>query len=97
MVAALCGFVCVCYFTATNGHEAVRLVSGQPLAARIDQAHDYLLYSFRVDQSHNTARFTLAPTQGDPDMYITNDGSVPTSDHYQWADISNTGRGDIRV
>jgi hypothetical protein len=28
---------------------------------------------------------TVTRRVGDPDLYITNDGSVPTRTHYQWS------------
>ena len=47
----------------------------------------YKIYSFQIGTDVPKLTITLTPSSGDPDLYITDDGTEPTSINYQYASI----------
>jgi hypothetical protein len=77
----------------------VRLINGQPQAGLLDQA-GIRYYSFYVAPSaasmHRQLTITLTPRWGDPDIYVRNDGQLPTPYSYQWK-ADRVGRDTIMI
>ena len=74
-----------------------QLKSGSPQYGRVAYQR-WLYYSFTVTRAMwpTGITFALSPTDGsDPDLYITKDGSQPTSANWAWRSEERLGDNDI--
>lgn len=62
----------------------VRLQDGVPQSSVIGKG-DYLYYSFRLTGEHKDLSVTITNSLGDPDLFMSNDGSLPNQTHHQWS------------
>jgi hypothetical protein len=79
--------------------QRIRLINGQPQAGLLDRA-GIRYYTFYVAPTgasmHRQLALGLTPRYGDPDMYIRNDGQLPTPYSYQWK-ADRVGRDNIVI
>ena len=67
----------------------ILLTDGIPASAVIARG-DFMYYSFYLTNEpsvghHADLLISLSNSLGDPDLFVTNDGTFPTRTHYQWA------------
>lgn len=76
----------------TNGENGVVALSlGEPQSGTILEGkwRYYLLTLFTIETSD--LLFTVSKIYGDPDLYITNTGELPTLDEHQWSSAMSGG------
>lgn len=55
--------------------------------------HQWVYYSFSVFDQFDDVTLSLSRQTGDPDIYISNDNTLPSRDHYRWK--STTSGSDV--
>jgi hypothetical protein len=72
--------------------QTISLVNGRPQNGRVSAAR-YRYYSFQLNELHSDATILLTRRVGDPDMYVTANGSTPSKSVWQWK--ADTFGGDM--
>ena len=75
-----------------------RLQNGQPQWYYIPVGGQSAYFQFTIgpQQWPTGVVFVVSPTDGsDPDLYITKDGSMPSSENQEWQSVSSQGNDDI--
>jgi hypothetical protein len=71
------------------GTDAITLIEGHPQNGDLETGR-YRYYTYRLLETTAMLTFTLTTSQGDPDLYITNDGTVPSNTHYTWESMTTS-------
>lgn len=70
--------------------SAVTLLRGDPQVGAVHRDH-YRYYKFNLKTDEDaTLSIVLTKTFGDPDMYVSADGTYPSKDHFTWSSKSNS-------
>lgn len=83
-------FSIVAVITPAGGNDTsvvTRLLDGEPQQGVVRKDH-YHYYRIQIEEGHEDLMFVLTRNYGDPDIYITADGSFPTRNHYTWSSLS---------
>ena len=79
----------------TADGQTTTLFDGTPQTGLLTHPDDMHYYSFHVGDSGSLS-VSVTPLYGDPDVYITNDGTTPSPTNYQW-DSLNWGRDSVSI
>jgi len=77
-------FTIAAYMNDGSNRTMMLLVNGVPQTGVVNSGH-YRYYDFYVTQQVAQLTFTLARTVGNPDLYVRNDGQLPSKDFFQWS------------
>ncbi len=81
-------FTLIAFLSPRNGNltvdDAVVLVDGEPQTGFVTKGH-YQYYALELVGHHDRLVVTVTKLFGDPDLYIINDGTLPTTRHFRWA------------
>lgn len=98
-------FTLTAYVQADNSTQATMLVGGVPQNGIVAN-RKYKYYSFHVSGVHQNLEISVSRFTGDPDLYVTNNGSQPSKTNYQWKsamfgkdviDIPHPEPGDYKI
>jgi hypothetical protein len=79
----------------TTPGQMTTLFDGVPQTGLLTASSDMHYYTFFLGDEGNLT-VTVTPQYGDPDLYITTDGTIPSPDNYQW-DSLYYGRDSIII
>lgn len=76
-------FSIVALLQSASDNSMVLLVDGVPQSGNLT-AGSFKFYHFSLTAASTDLTISVSRVLGDPDLYITNNGSVPSLDLYQW-------------